>query len=171
MADYPPELVPAAQQMGGRPDVAGGDEAADPGRRDGFRPPPRPPGPGRPPEEADAGHVEAQPCPHALQQGHVALPVAPEVEVVAHHHGPGIEAPDQDLGHEVLGRLGRPFGVEVEHQGDVGPGGGQQGELLVEVGEQQRGRARPHDAGRVPVEGDHDRRGPRSRRRWRAPVR
>ena len=106
-------------------------------------------------QQADAGDIEAQPGAHALEQGHVALPVAPEVEVVAHHHGPGVEATDQDLGHELLGRLGRPLGVEVQHDGEVGPRRGQQGQLLVEVGEQQRGRARAHHAGGVAVEGDH----------------
>ena len=81
------------------------------------------------------------------------------MKIVAHHHGPGVEATDEHFGHEVLGRFGRPLGVEVQHQGEVGPRPGQQGQLLVEVGEQEGGRAGPHDAGRMEVEGDHGRQG------------
>ena len=97
--------------MGRGPDVAGGDEAAHPGRRDshgfGF---PRLARGGGGAEQADAGDVEAEPGAHALEQGHVAFPPTPEVEVVAHHHGPGVEATDEHFGHEILGRFGRPRG-------------------------------------------------------------
>ena len=152
MADYPPQLVPTAEELSRRPHLALGDEVADAGGRHRLR---VSLGTGAGPQEADPGHVEPQAGAHALEHGHVAFPAPPEVEIVAYHQGTGVQATDQDLLHELGRRLGRPLGVEVEDGGEIGPGGGQQGELLVQVGQQQRGRAGPDHAGRVAIEGDH----------------
>ena len=62
--------------------------------------------------------------------------------------------------------------VEGDHEAPVDPGGGQQLELLLEVGEQPGRRLGPHDDGRVPVEGDDGaRRRPPARRPGAAPRR
>ena len=51
--------------------------------------------------------------PHLGEQGHVALPPVAEVEVLAHHHQPGAEAPTRTSPTNVLGRLVRPLLVEA----------------------------------------------------------
>ena len=77
-----------------------------------------------------------------------------EVEVLAHDDDLGVEAVEEHLAHEVLGRLLGPRLVERDHEAEVDAGLGQQLELLLEVGEQPRRGGRPHDRGGVPVEGD-----------------
>ncbi len=90
------------------------------------------------------------------EQRDVALPVATEVEVLADHHGPGGQGVDEDLLHELAGRLLRAGLVEPEHDRGVQAGLGQELELGGQVGQQAGRRLGPHDAGRVPVEGDDD---------------
>ena len=102
----------------------------------------------------DREHLEAGLGTELAQEGDVAPALMAEVEVLADDHGAGAETPDQHLRDEVLGRLGGAGLVEVHDRGDVEPGGVQQLQLLVEVGELGRGRFRPHDEGRVLVEGD-----------------
>ncbi len=111
-------------------------------------------------EQAYPGDVEAHLSAHPLQERDVPLPVVAEMEVVPHDHRPSVEAPDEHLGHEVLCPFGGPLGVEVNHQGQVGPARRQQRKLLIEVGQQQRRRLRPHHAGRVRVERHHAGHGP-----------
>ena len=65
------------------------------------------------------------------------------------------EAADQHLAHEVLGRLAAAGLVEGDHEAVVDAGGGQQLELLVEVGEQAGRRLGPHHRRGMAVEGDH----------------
>jgi len=67
----------------------------------------------------------------------------------------GVEAVDQDLLDEVLGRLLAPGLVEGDHQAVVDPGVGEELELLLEVRQQPGRRLGAHDRGRMPVEG-HD---------------
>jgi hypothetical protein len=106
-------------------------------------------------DQLDPAHIEAEVGAHRPQQLDVALASVAEVEVVADDHGPGAEATDEHLGDELLGRLERAGLVEVHDERVVDPGGLEQLELLVEVGEQQRGRLGPNHAGRVAIEGDH----------------
>src|SRR5690606_26722466 len=88
------------------------------------------------------------------QQVDVAAAAVPEVEVLADDDDPGVEAVDQHLADEVLGRLAAAGLVEGDDQAVVDPRLGQQLELLVEVGEQPGRRLGSHDRGRVAVEGD-----------------
>ena len=85
----------------------------------------------------------------------VALAAVAEVEVLADHHHRAPERVDEDLGDEVLGGLVGPARSKGTTSVRSIPQPGQQLELLVEVGEQQRRRLGPHHRGRVPVEGDH----------------
>ena len=55
-------------------------------------------------------------APMRREQRDVAPTLVAEVEVVAHHHGPGPQRRDQHLVDEVLGRLLRPGLVEVDDQ-------------------------------------------------------
>ena len=97
------------------------------------------------PGAASGSDLEAGLGAELAQQGDVAPAMVAEVEVLADHHGAGAQAPDEHLGHELLGRLGGAALVEVHDGGDVEPGGGQQLQLLLEVGELRRGRLGPHD--------------------------
>ena len=63
---------------------------------------------------------------------------------------------DEDARDEVLGRLCRSFLVEPDDLDLVDAGGFKELKLLVEVGEKGRCRLRPHDGGRVAIEGDDD---------------
>ena len=101
-----------------------------------------------------ARHLEAQLGAHLLEERHVAAPPVAEVEVLSHHHLPGVQAPDEDLGHELLRGLPRPLVVEVDHHHDVEPGVGQQLQALLEVGEQAGRGLGADDLRRVAVEGD-----------------
>ena len=101
-----------------------------------------------------AVHLEPGHRAHLGQEGHVALAAVAEVEVLPHHHQPGVEALDQLPGDELLGRLVGPLLVEADDHRPVDTGRRQQLELLVEVAEQQRGRLGTHHRGRVAVEGD-----------------
>src|SRR3546814_18556577 len=92
-------------------------------------------------------------CSSDLEELDVASALVAEVEVLPHDHDLGAEAPDEDLPDEVLSGLLRAGLVEGDHQAPVDARGGQQLELLVEVGEQTRSRLRAHDGGRMPVEG------------------
>jgi hypothetical protein len=79
----------------------------------------------------------------------------PEVEVLAHHHQACPQPVDQLLLYEVLGRLLGPGQVEGDDHGPVDAAGRQELELLLQVGELERGGLGPHHTGRVSIEGDH----------------
>ena len=87
------------------------------------------------PTSSTGDDLEAELGAERVEQRDVALALVAEVEVLAHHDDLGVEAPDELVAHEVRGRLLRPDLVEVDHQRVVDAGGGQQLELLVEVGE------------------------------------
>ena len=107
--------------------------------------------------QAHPHHLETVLPAQLPEQGHVALATVAEVEVLPHHHQLGVEGLDQHLADEVLGRLVGPGPVEGHHHGPVDAAVGQQLELLVQVGQERGRRFGPHHAGRVAVEGDHDR--------------
>ena len=116
--------------------------------------------PGRPAVEADqpqAHHLEAQLDAQVPKQRHVAQALVAEVEVLPHHDQGDTQSAYQHLADERLCRLGRSLRVERQHHGQVHAGGGQFFQLLVGVGEQQRGRTGTHHAGRVTVEGEDGR--------------
>ena len=98
--------------------------------------------PGRVRLESQAHDLESVACAHLGQQRHVAFAAVAEMEVLPHHHQPGAEGLDQDLDDEVLGRLVGPGLVEGHDDGAVEPGGGEELELLLEVGEEQAGPTR-----------------------------
>ena len=77
------------------------------------------------------------------------------MEVVADHHRPGVEAADQDLPDEVLGRLLGASLVETDDQHVVHAGLPQELQLLLEVGQEAGRRLRTYDRGGVLVEGHH----------------
>ena len=91
---------------------------------------------------------------HVFEECDVPPPTMSEVEVRTDDHELGVQAADEDLAHEVLGRFHRARLIEVDDERVADAGAFEQFELLFEVGEQTRGRLRPHDAGRVTVEGD-----------------
>ena len=102
---------------------------------------------------------------HLAEQRDVAAAPVPEVEVLADHDDLGVEAVDEHLARRSpppAPSLGASSNVRTTRVVDAGRL--EQLELLVEVGEQQRRRLRPHDRGRVPVEGDDRGRGRRARR-------
>ena len=146
----PPEHGRRPRPLRPRP-AAGGSGSTTPAGR------PRSPRPTR----SRPCDVEAQLGAHAAQQRHVALAAVAEMEVLAHDHGPGVE-----MARQHLSRSPRPTPatapVEAHDQRVVDAGRGQQLELLVEVGQQLRRRLRPHDRGRVAVEGHDRRRAPSS---------
>ena len=90
-------------------------------------------------DQPDPRHIETPERPDALQERHIALPVATEMEVVANNQRPGVQAVDEDFVDEGFCRFGRTFCIEVHDQDDVDPRGFQERQLLVEVSQQQRG--------------------------------
>ena len=106
-------------------------------------------------DQLDTDHLETGGRAHRLEQRDIAPALVTEVEVLPHHHDLGIEAVDQHLRDEVLGRLLRSDFVEVDHVRVVDAGALEQFELLLEIGEQRRRGLRPHHRGRMAIEGDH----------------
>jgi len=143
--------VGPAQQGGGALHVARRHQRPDAGGRHRL-------GSHGVPGQAHADHLEAVAQAELGQQGHVPLAPVPEVEVLPHHHQPGVERVDQELLHEILGRLVGPLVVEGHHHRPLDAAVGQQLEFLLEVGQELGGRVGPHHAGRVAVEGHHHRR-------------
>ncbi len=76
------------------------------------------------------------------------------MEVRADHHELRSERADEDLGHEILGRLGCPCLVETDHDRTVDRALGEQFELLLEVRQLQRSRVGSYDGCRMAVESD-----------------
>ena len=66
-------------------------------------------------DETERLDLEAVDGAHLPEKGHVAGPPMSEVEVLADDHAAGIEAIDEHLLDEVLGRLGCPRLVERDH--------------------------------------------------------
>jgi hypothetical protein len=101
--------------------------------------------------------IEVELRTHTAQQCHIAAAAVAEVEILAHHDLAGTEAPHEHTFDERLGTLSRLLRIEAHQHGGIDAGGGEQFELLVEIGEQFRGRLGPHHRGRVSIEGDDDR--------------
>src|SRR5918996_899355 len=99
---HTPHLVVPAQQAVGRGHLALDQGVADAGRRHKHVLAARA---AVGPDQLQALDLEPQLGAQLAQQRHVAGAPVPEVEVLAHHHVPGVEAVDQDLLDEVLGRL------------------------------------------------------------------
>ena len=104
-------------------------------------------------DQGDGLDLEVELLPELAQECDVAFTVTPEVEVLADHHRPRGQGVHEHLLDEVAGGLHRPRLVEAEHDGRVEPGLGQELQLRRRVGQQPGRRLRPHDAGRMAVEG------------------
>jgi hypothetical protein len=153
--------VGAAEGGGRRGHVAGGELGADPGRGHdvavvGL--------------QGDGDHLDPPGAAEVGQQGGVAGGLVAEAEVLAHHHRPGGQGVEQDLGGERLGRDLRQLAGELEHQHDVHAGRAEQVDPAVEGGEQRRLAARAEHGQRVAVEGDRGRRHAPGRRLGRHPA-
>jgi len=122
-------LVVPTEQRAGAFHVAGCHQAPDGGRRHraaGAR------------DQAQPDHVEAQIGSEGAQQGDVAPPAPPEMEVLPHHDETGAERSHQEAAHELARLLGRPGGVESDHHRPVDEAGGVEHlELLVDVGQEE----------------------------------
>jgi hypothetical protein len=143
--------VRSAEQGCGLGHGSGRQQLPDPGRRHRLSS-------GAGAEEAEAGDVEAILGAHVLEEGHVASPLIAEMEVVPDDHGPGIEAADQDLPHEVLCGLVGAIPIETDHERIVDARVFEKLQALFEVGQETWRRFGPHDRGRMTVE-SYDRRG------------
>ena len=106
-------------------------------------------------DQAQTQHLEAQLLAQLSEEGHVALPLVSEVEVLPHHDQAGAHAADQHVSHKLVSRLHGPVLVKGDDHRQVHPGRGQLLELLLRVGQEQGRRFGPDDAGRMAVEGDH----------------
>lgn len=84
-------------------------------------------------------HLEVALLAQFSEQSDVSLAEMSEVEVFADHDQAGTECLHQHGAHEVFGLLVGALGVEGHHHRGVDAGGGQQFELLAQVGEQTRG--------------------------------
>ena len=101
--------------------------------------------------------LESHGRPEVLEHPHVAGTLVTEVEVGTDRDETGSERGDEVGDDEVLGRLERPLGIEANDEGGVHAAAGEQFELLVEVGEQERGRVGPDHRCGMAIEGDDDR--------------
>ena len=115
-------------------------------------------------DERKAFDVEAEVGSHRAQEVDVAAALVAEVEVLPHDDDLGGQAVHQDLPHELLGRLLGSGLVERDDEAPVEAGGGEELELLLEVGEEPGRGLRAHDGRGMPVEG-HDRALQAARRR------
>jgi hypothetical protein len=108
-------------------------------------------------DEAEAEHLEAELAAHLLEQAHGAVAAVAEVEVGADDHQPRAEALDEHLSDEVLGGLLTARLVEGEDHGAIEISRrAEELDLLLERREQLGRALRPHDLGRVAVEGEAD---------------
>ncbi len=141
-----PHLVGPPEEAGRPLHVALGQEGPDAGRGHGVAPVAR---------EAHAYDLEAVLGAQAAQQLDVAAAAVPEVEVLPHHDEAGRQLVDEDLLHEVLGRLLGPGQVEGDDDRAIDAAVGQQLQLLLQAGQLLGRGLGPHHRGRVAVEGDH----------------
>ena len=133
-ADHASDLVGAAQHGVGPLQVAPDQGPPDEGGRDLLVVASRTASQA---DQSEAQDLEAHPGAHVAQERHVAQALVAEVEVLPDHHQLGSQAPDQHIGHELLGGLHGSHLVERHHQGQVHARGGQLFQLLLVVSQQE----------------------------------
>ena len=148
--DLAAHLVRPPEQVGGQLDLAAGEGATDGGAAHRLLDPvvAR--------HEVDGLDDEVVVVAVRIEQAHVAVAVAAEVEVLPDHDHLDGEPLDEHPLDERLRRLLRLDLVEAQHHGPVETGRGEQLEALLERRQQRRRRLRAHHRGGVPVERQHD---------------